>query len=229
MSGAAGTDPGGPDPRVAALARDMEQTQQQLGELDTLMRQLAADVATLARAITTRREPGGQTGDAGDPATPEVWSWLLAAGAGDPERAADDVTDLVEWIDRVYLAYPGATLSGCWLWHPDVVEELRWLRRTHAEAFHPEQGSWQRVGDWHDRLRPGVARRVAAEVGACELSLHQPGQARGRAPRLAPLGGQAAAVAAGWVQLGAAGQPALTREQLEQAAAYQREQFRDRR
>ena len=37
----------------------------------------------------------------------------------------------------MYLRYPDAFLPSCWLWHPPLIEELRWLRATHREAYHP--------------------------------------------------------------------------------------------
>ena len=75
-------------------------------------------------------------------------------------------------MDAVYLRYRDADCPSCWLWHPEVVEELWWLRQAHADAYHPETGSWLRVGDWHDRQRPGVVRRLVRAVGSCELALH---------------------------------------------------------
>src|SRR5688572_9704531 len=136
MTGTPSAPGGGADPQVRALAREVERSRREIAELDALMRQLAGDVASLARAVSTQLtnpppappHPGEEAGEeAGEPGRPEVWSWLLAAGQVDPELAADDTTGLVEWVDRVYLAYPGVALSPCWLWHPDVVEELRWL------------------------------------------------------------------------------------------------------
>ncbi len=33
---------------------------------------------------------------------------------------------------------PTPWLSSCWLWHPEVIEELWWLRVAHADAYDPE-------------------------------------------------------------------------------------------
>lgn len=225
----------GANPQMRALAREAERTRREVAELDAMMRQLAGDVASLARAVSTRltnplTDPPGSphaAEEVGEPGKPGAWSWLLAAGQVDPESAADAATDLVEWVDRVYLAYPGVALAPCWLWHPDVVEELRWLRALHDDAFDPENGSWRAVADWHDRYRPGVVRRVAGVLGTCELLLHAPGRERDPARvRLAPLGGQAARVAAAWADPAGGRMPAPTAEQLAEAQAYQREQYR---
>lgn len=38
-------------------------------------------------------------------------------------------------------------------------------------AFDKSAGFRSRIGDWHDRFRPGVVRRLHAAVGGCELAL----------------------------------------------------------
>jgi hypothetical protein len=43
------------------------------------------------------------------------------------------------------------------------------------------------VGDWHDRQRPGVVRRIRAVAGTCSLEAHQPGGDRHRGPEPVPL------------------------------------------
>ena len=153
-------------------------------------------------------------------------SWLLA---DDPDQAADDLADLTTWVWRVYLWWPEAWLSSCWLWHPEVVEELWWLRVAHADAYDPETGSSLRVADWHDRLRPGVVRRVRAVVGKCELNRHIP--FNGRPVEVTPpgppaLARHAATVAAVWcagagLDVIRAPGPDPTAEQLAEASAFQ--------
>ncbi|MDN5854992.1 MAG: relaxase domain-containing protein, partial [Actinomycetia bacterium] len=84
---------------------------------------------------------------------------------------------------------------------PAIVEELWWLRCAHADAYSDDAGSWLRVGDWHDRQRPGVARRVRAVLGTCQLSRHTPHRDRPGSvtpPPATPLAGHAAAIAAAW-------------------------------
>jgi hypothetical protein len=210
----------GPDPRVLAMARAFDRTRRKVEGLEKNVNQLAADVTRLAGVFTGDHRPGGdptggETGEQGAGGPPTVRSWLLG---GDPEQAVTDLADLIEWLDRIYLRYPGTELAACWLWHPHVIEELWWLRRAHAAAYHPEDGSWVRVGDWHDRQRPGVVRRVREAIGKCDLSLHTPGKPQGRPPQVAPLAAHAAQIAAAWAA--DSSRPEPTMAQLDEAAAY---------
>lgn len=217
----------GADPRVLAMARAFDRTRRKVESLDQHVAQLAADVTRLAAVLTSGRPhiPAGHPDDDPDRAEPGdapaetgpavVRSWLMGT---DPGQAAEDLAELIGWLDRVYLRYPGAELAACWLWHPHVIEELWWLRRAHADAFHAEDGSWLRVGDWHDRQRPAVVKRVRDVLGKCDLSLHCPGKPHGRPPAPAPLAGHAAPVVAAWTAGGARPEP--TPEQLDEAAAY---------
>ncbi len=201
------------DSLVVALARAVDRAVRRVERLDNAMVELAADVAVLARALDTRTypAPGGASG-AGD-GERGVRSWLLA---DDPDQAVADLADLAVWMDAVYLRYRDATVPSCWLWHPEVVEELWWLRQAHADAYHPETGSWIRVGDWHDRQRPGVVRRLRAVTG-CELALHltdptHPGRLTGASdyitpPAPAPLTSAVAQVAATWTAARATPEP----------------------
>ncbi len=227
--GAPGAAAGDPDPRVLAMARAFDRTRRKVEGLDTHVAQLAADVTRLAGVLTAQRPPSrdgrpdsnppgsapDQNGDDGPGAVPAVRSWLLA---DDPAQAVTDLADLVEWLDRVYLRYPGAELSACWLWHPHVIEELWWLRRAHADAYHPKDGSWLRVGDWHDRQRPAVVKRVRDVVGSCDLTLHAPSKPHGQPPAVAPLAAHAAQIAAAWATGGTRPEP--TAEQISEGAAH---------
>lgn len=215
---------GGTDPQVLAMARALDRTGRKVTDLDKHVRQLAADVAQIAKVVaanpsTTGDKPvngSGNADDEGEESVPEVRSWLLAT---DPDLAVADLADLIEWLDGVYLRYHATSLPSCWLWHPDVVEELWWLRKAHANAYDPELGSWQRVGDWHDRQRPGVVKRINTAVGACDLTQHQPGKPHGRPPVVAPLAGHAEQVAEAWTT-GQRSHPQPSREQLDEAQEY---------
>lgn len=200
------------DPAVLALAGLVERTGRRVEALDTLMAQLAADVAALARAMDARTRPSSGAPGTGDDGA-GVRSWLLA---DDHDQAVTDLADLAVWMDRVYLRYRDAAVPSCWLWHPEVIEELWWLRCAHADAYHPDTGSWLRAGDWHDRQRPGVVRRITRAVGSCELALHltesNPGRLTGAssyvtAPAPAPLTTAVAQVAAVWVTDGSTPEP----------------------
>lgn len=215
---------------VHALSRAMERAFRKLDALDQQVAHLADRIADLIDSAPQD--------DDGAPAAavvgPGVRSWLLA---DDPAQAAADLDDLMTWVWRVYLWFPDAWLSSCWLWHPEVIEELWWLRVAHADAFDPEIGSSMRVGDWHDRQRPGVARRLRGVLGKCELNRHAP--VNGRPVEVNPpgppaLARHADAVAVVWTAgagldaIRAAG-PAPTPEQLAEADAYQQALYRSKR
>jgi hypothetical protein len=216
---AAGSDGTAGDPRLVALARAVERTDRRLIALDALVAQLAADITALARQLAD--DPTPDTGGPGQ--APPVRSWLMAE---DGETGAADLADLCAWVGRVYLRYPRTDLPPCWLWHPYAVEELRWLRRAHAGAYHPQQGSWLRVGDWHDRQLPGVVQRLSRAIGSCELALHLPEQPAAGLPRPVPLADAAAAVAHTWTASGGRDPgPRPTPQQLDEADRLQRARF----
>lgn len=185
------------DPTVVALGRSLARALRRIDAVDANLVQLANDVAALRGGdVTPSVESDGP---------PPVRSWLLAT---DAEQAVKDLGDLVDWVRRVYVRYARAQLSSCWLWHPEVIEELWWLRWAHADAYDPEQGSWLKAGDWHDRQRPGVERRVNGLLGKCSLSRHADRNGRPAdvtEPGPPPLAEHHAVVAAHWVATRAAG------------------------
>lgn len=202
-----------PDPAVVALGRALERAVRRVDALDAGLRTLADDVRAAATASTS---PATAAEDAG----PAVRSWLEGT---DSDQATADLADLVDWIDRVFLRYTRAALSSCWLWHPEAIEELWWLRCAHAEAYHPQNGSWLRVGDWHDRQRPGVQNRLNALLGKCGLSRHvdrNGHRATVTEPLPAALGVHHAAVASAWTSFRSAG-PIPTSGQLSEADQYE--------
>lgn len=182
----------GKDPAGLALGREAERlarrsvaVEERVGELADLLQQLATDVATLAARV----------GPDGDEA---VRAWLLT---DDPQLANEDLTDLAEWLGRVYLRYPDAMLPSCWLWHPAAIEELRWLRCTHREAYDEKRGTWQKVADWHDRMRPGVVRRINTAYGACELREHTEDGSQPRSAPVVPLTDAVGLAARAWTSM----------------------------
>lgn len=202
-----------PHPAIVATGRAVDRAVRRLDALEAVVRTLVENVAVVHPSNT------------GAPAADEfdelgVRSWLLA---DDVEQATQDAGDLVDWLTRVYLRFDRAVLSTCWLWHPDVVEELWWLRCAHGEAYDATTGSWLRVGDWHDRQRPGVVARVNAVLGTCALSRHAARNGRGPdvvAPAAVPMAAHRTAVVAAWVGDGVPG-PVPTEEMLAQASAYE--------
>ncbi len=180
-----------PDPAVVALGREVQRltrshatVDERVGELADLLQMLATDVATLA----ARSAPDGDEA---------VRAWLLTT---DPKLAQADLTDLADWLARVWLRYPDAVLPSCWLWHPAVIEELRWARCAHREAYHEKPGTWAKVGDWHDRLRPGAVRRISRWVGNCELREHAEGGGQRHPTPVVPLTDAVSLIARAWTQ-----------------------------
>lgn len=174
-----------------------------VGELEILVRQLSADVVALRDLAQSRA-------DAEDARV--VRSWLLTT---DPDAARRTLEDLTRWVDQVYLTYPVVPLTSCWLWHPPVIEELVALREAHADAYAGPAAGWKAVCDWHERYRPGVAKRVKEALGGCELAQHVPGGAAHGVARPAPLTAAVGPVAQAWTTN--RGTPTPTDEQIKAA------------
>lgn len=216
-----------PDPAVVALGRAVQRALRRIDTVDKNVLQLAADITALAAHLTEHpHDPDDNAADG----VPAVRSWLLADAPQFDARA--DLAQLIWWVGRVYLRYSRSMLSSCWLWHPEVIEELCWLRGAHADAYHPEDGSWLRVGDWHDRQRPGVERRVNTLLGKCDLSRHAARNGRPAdvtEPAPAPLAQHADAIAAAWTTHPRTAGPAPNDAQLDQADRHQHDQYRTQR
>ena len=209
------------DPQWAALGRELERltrragtTDERITQLQDLVGQLAGDVATLALHVAG---PGAL-----DDQDPPERSWLLV---DDPDLAQSYLTDLITWLNRVYLRYPNAVLPSCWLWHPAAIEELWALRCTHREAYDPRTGSWPKAADWHDRLRPSVAKRLTAAYGSCELALHLTDGSHTDPPATAPLTTAAQHIATTWTTTPDT-PPIPTTEQLTEADQHDRASHR---
>jgi hypothetical protein len=151
---------------VAGLAREVDGLRRainRLGPIPDRVDELAGLVAELAKTVTAlavRRGP--------DPAP----SWLMLPA--DTASVQEVVEELCEWLRVIYLRYPdaAATLPQCWLWHPDVVEELVWLMHAWLAAYQGPAAAVGLAGDWHDRLRPGVVRRIKGSAGSCSRENH---------------------------------------------------------
>ena len=159
---------------VAGLARELEglrRTVDPLRALDDRVDHLARLVNQLADTLTAL---------SARPAAAPAPTWLmLPVDAAHARRVLDE---LVVWLAAVYLRYPdaAASLPECWAWHPDVVEELLWLMHAWLAAYQGPNGSIGAAGDWHDRLRPGVVRRIRQAAGSCSVENHttRPGWVR---------------------------------------------------
>ena len=205
-----------PGAAVAGLAREVEALHRRLDQL----RSLPTRVDQLVDLFARHAETAAATSS---PATPESLSWLdLPTDPGRPAeasraaRAAEDMlTTLAGWVGGIYLRYPDAvqTLPECWLWHPEVVEELLWLHTAWLAAHRPGAASTA-VGDWHDRQRPGVVRRIRDYAGVCSLEQHQPGAERHTPTPVAPLTEAVPAIAGWWATHRTAPAPAPSPDQL---------------
>ncbi|GAA1858739.1 hypothetical protein GCM10009836_43720 [Pseudonocardia ailaonensis] len=154
-----------PDPSpLTGLAREVDGLRRAvdpLRELPGRVDELAQLVARLADSVAapSRRAPAP--------------SWLMApTDQGDVRLLLDEV---VSWLGAIYLRYPDAVqgMPECWPWHPDAVEELLWLMHAWAAAYQGDGASVALAADWHDRLRPGVVRRIRQSVGTCSRDNHR--------------------------------------------------------
>lgn len=228
-----------PDPApweepVRSLGRAVARALRRMERVDARVSELTQVITDLAVKLAPAEHPPDAPPDGDRAMEPGVRSWLLA---DDPAQADADLADLADWLWRVYLWWPDAALSSCWLWHPEVIEELWALRVAHADAYDPELGSSMRVTDWLERHRPGAARRVRNVLVKCELTRHIP--FNGRPVEVTPpgppaLARHAPAVAAVWVAgahldaVRATG-PEPTPEVLAEAEHYQQALYRSRR
>ena len=153
------------DDRVAALGREVERLTRQVTKNDTQLRELAA------RILGAAPGPAGADAQPGDGPAEELPAWLTILDFPDATAGMDG---LAQWLAAVYLRFPGAELRECWAWHADVVQELWWLRHAWRDAHAGEKPSWMKVGDWHDRQRPGVVKRITAALKSCGLDRHTP-------------------------------------------------------
>jgi hypothetical protein len=211
----------GPDPDavVAGLARELEMLRRRIDHLAALPRRVDDLAHLFARlADTTANSRGKATGSVAP-------SWLdHPADPGRPvesSRAARDaealLAKLTGWVAGVYLRYTDARqLPDCWLWHPDVIEELLWLHAAWLAAHHPDAPA-SAVGDWHDRQRPGVARRIKDYAGLCSLEAHRPGGERHAPAPVAPTADAALVIASWWAVARDQPAPSPSAEQLDAA------------
>jgi hypothetical protein len=181
------------------LAREVDGLRRDLNRLDGLperVDELAVLVSRLAESVSALL---ARKTNAAAPAP----SWLMAPA--DPQAVDALLAELTAWLGAVYLRYPDGAdgLPECWCWHPDVVEELLWLMHAWTAAYQGSNASGALAGDWHERQRPGVVRRINARAGTCSRENHQtrPGWGTGSAVRpgpTVPAEGELGLIAAWW-------------------------------
>jgi hypothetical protein len=223
------TEPGTPDSveyattaSVSGLAREVEALRRGVGVLQQLPRRVE-EVAGLVTRLAER------TAAAAGAKTESTVTWLdfpeqppqSAAGAVDAELM---LAQLAAWVGGVYLRYTDAARSFpvCWLWHPDVVEELCWLRQAWLAAYTIEDVPVSAAADWHDRLRPGVVRRVKDYAGMCSIEAHQVDGDRHHPAPAAPLTDAAGVIAQWWTGHRAAPPPVPTPDHTARAGSHGR-------
>ena len=201
---------------VAGLASEVEGLRRTVDAL----RGLSGQVEDLARVVSELAERVATA--AGRPSPVSAPSWLDLPA--DLLAAQPLLRDLVTWLGDVYLRYPdgGKSLPDCWLWHPDVVEELVWLWHAWLAAYRAEAATVTAAGDWHDRYRPGVVRRIKTVAGTCSLETHLPRGDRSGGRPVVPLAGAMAPIAQWWATRRTDTAPEPTSEQLATAAAQRR-------
>lgn len=205
------------DSRAVALGRENERLARRVANLEQLTRELHTMLTELADRITALADAGRD--DDEDEAPGRLPSWLAV---DDPALGRALLADLADWLGAVYRHYPGGELPSCWAWHPAVVEELLWLRHAHRAAYEGQGASWRDVGDWHDRQRPGVVKRIRAAIGDCELARHVDGADRADTTRAVPLATSAEQIADHWTSHRTT--PAPTEQQLTEAEQHDRTQ-----
>lgn len=197
---------------VAGLASEVEGLRKRVEPLQKVPRQ----VAQIAGQLNQLAEQVGELVSRPGPAV--VRSWLALDGDG---ALASEVLDaLTAWLRSVFLRYPdaAAVLPECWVWHPDVVEELLWLMRAWQAAYFDDDGGVLRVADWHDRYRPGVVRRLKSTAQTCSLEQHSPPQP----PPSVPLEDATEQIAEWWAHHRSEPAPEPTEDQFAAAAQRQR-------
>ncbi|WP_329481582.1 hypothetical protein OG555_05465 [Kribbella sp. NBC_01484] len=175
---------------VAGLARSVEALTRDVAAMKTGLQRTASKtaVASLTRTVTSlgdtvasfedlltriAAKPARNTSRDANDVEPER-SWLRLP-ENDETAVQTVLSQLLPWMESTYLRYATAreTLPPCWLWHPEIVEELLWLMDAWTSAYEGDEASNKLVGDWHDRQRPGVTRRIGEYAPACDVLAHR--------------------------------------------------------
>jgi len=186
---------------VAGLAREVHDLGRVVARLEALpgrVEEVGEDGAQVRRLLGELSEAVAALGRR--PKAVPAPSWLLLPD--DPQVVERVLGELCSWLHAVFLRYPDGTgaLPECWMRHPDVVEELLWLMHAWCAAYQGATASVQLAGDWHDRQRPGVVRRILRSAGSCSAEKHLTRPEWDQYPTGAPAvpGADEVAVMAGW-------------------------------
>lgn len=97
-----------------------------------------------------------------------TWFWL-AMTESDREMRFSELHDWVETVLRVqYPGYLADQVRPCWSSHPEARWELAWLYQLWTRAYLASRPNLKDAADWHDRLLPGVARRIGQAMRGCD-------------------------------------------------------------
>jgi hypothetical protein len=196
----------------AGLARAVEALERRVTALAGVGRRVD-ELAAMVERLAQQAAAGAATHSASKVAP----SWLDVDRAAASRWAAQEILEkLTGWVAGVYLRYSDARLPDCWLWHPDVVEELLWLHAAWLAAYDPD-APVSAAGDWHDRQRPGVAARIKAYAGMCSLEAHLPDKERHTWAPSTPTVDAVPTIAAWWATQREQPGPVPTEEQLRAA------------
>ncbi|GAB3812730.1 hypothetical protein [Kribbella italica] len=170
--------------QVEAVTRDVAAMKQGLrhSASTTSVRRLEETVTSLGNTVasfedmltrlTAKPVGAGSSAEAAREVEP-VRSWLRLPADRSAVEAV--LSELLPWMEATYLRYATAReeLPPCWLWHPEIVEELLWLMDAWTLAYEGPEASTKLVGDWHDRQRPGVTRRIGEYAPSCDVLKHR--------------------------------------------------------
>ncbi|MEV0290659.1 hypothetical protein AB0H36_41575 [Kribbella sp. NPDC050820] len=202
---------------VAAMKKGLQQTASKtaVARLNDTVASLGNTVASFEDLLTQLAAgPGTGRGKAADASSVEpVRSWLRLPE--DDEAAVQSLlSELLPWMEATYLRYATAreSLPPCWLWHPEIVEELLWLMDAWTTAYDSDEASNKLVGDWHDRQRPGVTRRIGEYAPACDVLAHR--DTAGQTAVTVPLAADADPFVTWWATSRDTHGPAPTPEQI---------------
>ena len=190
--------------RINATVGLVDQLGERADKTDETLKEADGHIRALAQLVTKMAGP--------NPATPVSWLLLGPAqsdgdGDGPPpahislEEATKLLETLTRWVSDVYLRFDDAELPSCWMWHPDVIEELVWLHGLHRDVYAGKGAAWSKVADWHDRFRLGVVRRVQNYLrDGCDLTRHHwgSGDKSDRGVPAVPLAAHLGTVARVW-------------------------------
>ncbi|MBI4936602.1 MAG: hypothetical protein HY828_22215 [Actinobacteria bacterium] len=139
---------------MAAHGRALEELSAVVGRGD------AGRMPVIPPARTTSR--GQDEADGEEPAP----AWLTVV---DPAAAIRWLNELAVWVPQVWQPYLQTKTPACWPWHADVVAELLVVQHLWTLAA-ADGAAPDALAAWHDRWRPGAARRVERRMAGCDRS-----------------------------------------------------------